>query len=58
MGNSVYVVTGENKEVLALFTKEEVVNVLKEQLEKKFNTKVTIEKRTIDLPMQDLGIFK
>lgn len=58
MGNYVYLLIDQDKNVLAIYDSENLANILKEPLEKKFNVTLTLERRSMNLSIDNVGIFK
>lgn len=54
----VYLMIDENKNVVALYSDETIASKMKLPIEEKLKVKLTIEKRSINLDLKVIGIFK
>lgn len=54
----VYLLIDENKNVVALYDNLELATKLQKPIEDKLNVKLTIEKRTVNLELSVVGVFK
>jgi hypothetical protein len=56
--NDVYLLLDESREVVALYDNKDLAEKMKKPIEQKFNKKLTIEKRTLNLDIKTIGVFK
>jgi hypothetical protein len=54
----VYLLINPEKDVVAIYDNEEMALKLKSHIETKLNTKLTIEKRSVNLDLGVIGVFK
>lgn len=54
----VYLLIDLNKNVVAIYDDETLAEKMKTSVEEKLNTKVTIEKRSVNIDIKAIGVFK
>jgi hypothetical protein len=55
---SVYLLSDVEKNVVAIYDNEELANKMKKPIEEKLKVELTIEKRSINLDLKVIGVFK
>lgn len=55
---SVYLMIDTEKNVVAVYDDETLAQKMKASVEEKLKTKVTIEKRSVNLDIKTIGVFK
>lgn len=55
---TVYLMIDTDKNVVAVYDDETLATKMKTSVEEKLKTKVTIEKRSVNLDIKTIGVFK